>query len=464
MKPGCVKKILSAIIFSLIAWLGWWPQVAKADDVEDAKPSAIQKLNLDDTGNTDSSIIQKFKERFSGDLRILTYGIVQEPANSTQNPDNNFLQLPHYTANMELRPDLRLNLEPLELSVKPRARLEFDIWQEGSRQGDTQWKSDVYVNEWLVRLKARDNLFVSYGRENLQWGPSFLFSPSNPFFQDNGRSNPFLEVPGMDFARVVWIPHSLWTASFIVNMDEGRNTLLGPDPFEKIYALKIDYTGRENYASIILSQKDYKKSLGFFGGWTVSDAVLVYSEGVMTEGSQALYPQIDISLLGASMQQIHQDDSSIQPILLVGSSYTLEASGTFSLEYAYNAPGYNCDEAESYYALRRNGATAFNMGGMAGTLGLMTLGQTINPGLRLLRKNYAMLQYTQNNIKNKIDIFMRWTQNLDDGSCQASAYMTYSLGNHFELFSLGVVSGGSRDTEFGSLLNYQMMVGLNYTL
>ena len=94
----------------------------------------------------------------------------------------------------------------------------------------------------------------------------------------------------------------------------------------------------------------------------------------------------------------------------------------------------------------------------------MTLGQTANPGLRLLRKNYAMLQYTQNNIKNKIDIFMRWTQNLDDGSCQASAYMTYSLGNHFELFSLGVVSGGSRDTEFGSLLNYQVMVGLNYTL
>ena len=140
----------------------------------------------------------------------------------------------------------------------------------------------MYVNEWLVRLKARDNLFVSYGRENLQWGPSFLFSPSNPFFQDNGRSNPFLEVPGMDFARVVWIPHSLWTASFIVNMDEGRNTLLGPDPFEKIYALKIDYTGRENYASIILSQKDYKKSMGFFGGWTVSDAFLVYGEGVMT--------------------------------------------------------------------------------------------------------------------------------------------------------------------------------------
>lgn len=449
MNPRTCKKTCFRILLSLLMAFGaWWPSVAQAVDDKESGTSFMQKLT----------------DGFSADLRVLTYGIIQEPANSTQNPDNNFLQLPHYTTNVELRPDLRLNLEPLELSAKPRAKLEFDIWQEGSRQGDTQWKSDVYVNEWLARVKARDNLFVSYGRENLQWGPSFLFSPSNPFFQDNGRSNPFLEIPGMDFARVVWIPHASWTISTMINTDEGRNQLVGPDPFEKTYALKIDYTGRENYASIILSQKDYKKTLGFFGGWTISDAVLLYGEGNLAQGSNALYPQKDMSLLGASMQKIHQDDPDIKPIVLVGSSYTLEASGTFSLEYAYNAPGYNSDEAEIYYALRRNGAVAFNMGSMAGALGQMTLYQTFNPGLRFLRKNYAMLQYTQNNIKNKIDLFLRWTQNLDDGSCQASTYMTYSLGNHFELFSLGVVGGGGRDTEFGSLLNYQVMVGLKYTL
>jgi hypothetical protein len=448
MRSSCVKKILSIIVFLLIATWGWWPQLANADD----------------TGEAKSSVVQKIKDGFSADLRILTYGIIQEPAKSSQNPDNNFLQIPHYTADLEIRPDFRLDLNFLELSAKPRAKMEFRIWEEGLRSGDTQWKSDLYVNEWLVRVKARENLFASYGRENLQWGPSFLFSPSNPFFLDNGRSNPFLEVPGMDFARVVFIPHSLWTMSFIVNTDEGRNLLLGPDPFEKTYALKADYTGRENYASLIISQKDYKKTLGFFGGWTISDALLLYGEGRLAQGSNALYAQEDMSPLGASMQKIHQDDPDIKPIILVGGSYTLDGSGTFSLEYAYNAPGYNSDEADIYYALRRNGATAFNMGGMAGALGLMTLGQTINPGLRFLRKNYAMLQYTQSNIKNKIEIFMRWTQNLDDGSGQASAYMTYSLGNHLELFSLGVVSAGGRDTEFGSILNYQLMFGLKYTL
>jgi hypothetical protein len=448
MRPGYIKKILSIIIFLLIAVGGWWQQYAGADDTGEPKPS----------------VIQKFQEGFSADLRILTYGIVQEPAQSSQNPDNNFLQLPHYTADLEIRPDFRLEMNFLELSIKPRAKLEYQKWKEGSRRGETQSTDDWYVNEWLVRLKARENLFVSYGRENLQWGPSFLFSPSNPFFRDNGRSNPYMEVPGMEFGRLVFIPHSLWTMSFIANTDEGRNNILGPDPFEKTYALKVDYTGRENYASVILSQKDNKNTLGFFGGWTLSDAVLLYGEGSMTQGSNALYPQKDMSPLGASMQKIHQDDSDIKPIILIGGSYTLEDSGTFSLEYTYNGPGYNSDEAEIYYSLRRNAATAFNMGGMAGALGQFTLAQTMNPGLRFLRENYAMLQYSQSNIQNKFDLTLRFTQNLDDSSGQFLTLLSYSLGNYLELFSSGMVSSGGRNTEFGSTLDYQVMFGVKYTL
>jgi hypothetical protein len=203
--------------------------------------------------------------------------------------------------------------------------------------------------------------------------------------------------------------------------------------------------------------------LGLFGGWTISDAVLIYGEGSFKQGSNALYPQTDGSTLGASMQKIHQDDPDIKPIILIGGSYTLEAMGTFSLEYLYNAPGYTSDEADLYYTLRHKGATAFNMGGMAGALGLMTLGQTINPGLKFLRQNYAMLQYSQSNIKNKIDLTLRWTQNLDDGSGQFLALVSYSLGNHLELFSSGVINAGGENTEFGSNLNYQVMAGVKYT-
>ena len=444
-----MKRRLLIVVVLLMAALGCYQETVMAAEDDNTSLAVIRK---------------KLAEYFSFDFRILTYGIIQEPSNSTQNPENNFLQLPHYLADLEIRPDLRLNIDPLELSAKPRMRLEYGIWREGDLKGKSEWTNDWYINEWLARCKVRENLFLSYGRENLQWGPSFLFSPSNPFFQDNGRRNPYVEVPGMDFGRLVWIPGSAWTISFIANTDEGQNKIVRPDPFDKTYSLKVDYTGRENYGSMILSYKeDSETLLGFLGGWTISDAILLYGEGVITQGSKALYPRKDSSPFGASMQKLHQHDSTIKPVLLLGGSYTFAGSGTFTLEYTYNSPGYSDSEAECYYSLRRRAAGAITLGGLGSALGQKTLGQTAVTGLRFLRKNYAMLQYTQTNIKNKIDLTLRWTQNLDDGSGQFTGLVTYYLGKHLELFSVGTVMAGGKNTEFGSILDYQWMIGLKYT-
>jgi hypothetical protein len=444
-----MKKHLLTVVVLLMAGLGWWPETGMAGD----------------DGPTSLAVIQKtLAEHFSLDLRILTYGMIQEPAHSSQNAGINFLQISRYLTDLEIRPDLRLKVDPLDLSVKPRMRLEYRVWEEGYRKGKSEWIDDWYINEWLARLKVLQNLFISYGRENLQWGPSFLFSPSNPFFQDNGRRNPYLEVPGMDFGRVVWIPKSSWTMSFIANTDEGRNKITGPVPFEKTYALKLDYTGRENYGSAILSYREGSKiSLGFFGGWTVSDAILLYGEGVITQGSEALYPKKDGFPFGASMQEFHHGKHDIKPVLLLGGSYTFGTNGTLTMEYVYYGPGYSDAEADTYYSLRQKAAEAISLGGLISALGQKTLGQTADTGLRFLRKNYAMLQYTQTNIKNKIDLTLRWTQNLDDGSGQFTGLVTYYLGKHLEVFSVGTVMAGGKNTEFGSILDYQCMIGLKYT-
>ncbi len=450
MRPYFLNKIhfLALGVLILALWL-CWPKIGQAGEEKATGPDGLQKI---------------LTESFSWDLRVLSYGTVQEPAHSTQNPGNNFLQLPRYSANLEIRPDLRLKLDSLDLMAKPRMRLVHDFWQEGLRRGEKQENNDAYINEWLARWKARENLFLSFGRENLQWGPSFLFSPSNPFFQDNGRRNPYQEVPGMDFGRIVWIPESSWTFSFIANTEAGRSTPFGPDPFEKAYALKLDYTGRENYGSLIFSHNEgSRNSLGFFGGWTVSDAVLLYGEGVFVQGNKALYPQKDESPFGASMQKLHQEDQAIMPVLLAGGSYTFETKGTLTMEYAYYGPGYNDEEAARFYALRRSAADAFRSRGLLSGLGQKTLGQTVNTGLRFLRKKYGLLQYTQNNILNSLDLTLRWTQNLDDGSCQFTSLVSYSLGNHWELFSVGTVNGGSKDSEFGSILDFQWMIGVQFT-
>ena len=410
-----------------------------------------------------SGIWDELKEGFDYDMRFLTFGTYQDVAGSSQNPDNGFLQIPRYLTELELRPDARLDFRGLELSIKPRMILGRRQWEDGPRQGDTDWDDDWFINEWLARIKVTEGLFLSYGRENLQWGPSYLFSPSNPFFLDNGRSNPKREVPGMDFARLVWLPGSSWTVSLVANLDEGRQDFPFFE-FKKIYAMKLDYAGQEAYASMILSHKECDRNrLSVFAGWTASDALLLYGEGSVSRGTDYRYPKEANNPFGSCMEALYDEDSSLKSMILVGGSYTLEMGPTLTVEYVYNSPGYSDEQAKAYYMLRKNASDAYALTGPIRDLSRLTLSQTADPGLRFLRRNYVMLQYNHNDIQDVLNLTFRWTRNLDDGSGRLVSIVEYFLGDHIQLFSIGSLNFGKKDTEFRAILDCQWMIGLEYT-
>jgi hypothetical protein len=410
-----------------------------------------------------SLLWDELSEGFDYSFRFLTFGTYQDVAESTQNPDNDFLKIPRYIAELDVRPDFSLNFRRLELSAKPRMNLEYKVWKDGTLEGNDDWEDDWFINEWLARIRMTENLFASYGRENLQWGPSFLFSPSNPFFTDNGRSNPKQEVPGMNFARLVWLPSMTWTVSFIANLDKGRQEYKVQE-FQKVYAMKLDYSGKESYASMILShRKEDRTRLGIFAGKTVSDAFLLYGEGVLSKGSNALYPVETNNPFGASMEPVEDEDSSLKGSLLVGGSYTLEIGPTLTLEYLHNGFGYNDREASLYYQLRQEASDAYVSTGPLADLSRLTLSRTADPGLSFLRRNYIMLQYQHNEIMDVLNLTFRWIRNLDDGCGRLILIAEYFLGDHVQLFSIGTINGGSRDTEFRTLLDNQWIIGLEYT-
>lgn len=396
-------------------------------------------------------------------LRMLTFGTYQNAADSYQNPNNDFFHIPRYKAEFDLRPDIYLNFQRVALNVKPRMTFEWLQWEDGVRKGDTDWDDEWFINEWLARIRLTDNLFVSYGRENLQWGPSSLFSPSNPFFRDNGRSNPKRELSGMDFARLVWLQGMSWTLSLIANPDEGRQRFPFSE-FDKTYALKVDYSGQEGYASLILSHKESDRNrLGGFAGWTASDALLLHGEGMIERGVNYLYPNTANHQFGAIMEAVYDDDSSLKSTVLVGGSYTFELGPVLSVEYVYNGPGYSDDQAEAYYRLRKEASEAFDVSGPIQSLSALALNQTANTRLRLLRRNYVMFQYSHHDIKNVLSLMFRWTQNIDDGSGQFISLVDYLVGDHIQLFFVGTLNSGGGNTEFGSILNHQLMIGLEYT-
>ncbi len=175
-------------------------------------------------------------------------------------------------------------------------------------------------------------LFISYGRENLQWGPAFLISPSNPFIKDNGRDNPKTEVGGLTYARLLWIPYASWSASFIANIDDGAHTFF--NPFYKKYAVKIDYTGFEKYGSVIFSHEESGHDLvGFFAGWSVSDAMLFYGETSARINDPELSDSMDLEYL-------------------VGISHTFNAGPTLACEYFTTKTGKQAPSIRRLY--RRN--------------------------------------------------------------------------------------------------------------
>ncbi len=438
-----------------ILYLLFWPTLSMAQEAS----SVMEKVNKAES----PQLWDELSEGFEYPLRFLAFGTCQKVADSSQNPNNDLFQISRYSTKFEIRPDLRLTFRRLDLSAKPRMNLEWNAWEDGVKDGDTDWDDDWFVNEWLTRIQVTENLFVSYGRENLQWGPCYLFSPSNPFFRDNGRSNPKQEVPGMDFARLVWLPAMSWTISFIANIDEGRQEYRFFE-FDKIYAVKLDYSGQEAYASMILShQESDRNRLGAFGGWTVTDALLIYGEGTISRGTNALYPVKANNPFGASMEEVDDQDLSLKGTFLAGGSYTLEVGPTLTVEYVYNGTGYSDGEADLYYQLRQAAADAYSLSGPIGDLSGLTLSRTADPKLRFLRRNYIMTQYQQNDIRDVLNLTFRWTRNIDDGSGQFIAIVEYYLGEHIQLFSIGSVNSGSEDTEFGTILDYQWMIGLEYT-
>jgi hypothetical protein len=444
-------------IFGIWGPLNSWSQEPPSLPAEDAQSSDLAWTDLAWTG--------EMMDGFNYLLKTVLSGSVKQPSDSTQNPHNDFLQIPRYTLKGEFRPDFSLAFRDIKLSIKPRFVETWDEWEDGPLKGQSKTDNDMYVNEWLASYKLHENWFVSYGRENLQWGPSFLLSPSNPFFRDNGQSNPKQEVKGMDFVRTVWVMNPAWTLSFIDNVGKGEQISLYK--FEPTYAIKMDYTAFRKYGSLIGSYTENDRfHLGGFGGWTVSDGLMLYTEGSLSAGTNVLYPRkmyfqpLDLEFI--QMVAAKEDSSSPETILLLGGSYTFESGQTLSAEYVFNSAGYSHQEAELYYQYRRMASRFYDCPYPIGDLAKLALVPALDPKLRLLRQDYLMLQYQETQIWEKLSLIVRYTINLDDASSQLIPILGYDLGDHTQLFLIGNQNFGGTETEFGTFVEYGVILGIEY--
>lgn len=384
--------------------------------------SALAATDTPEIPADSATLGQELSSGFYSRINVLGFGIYQDVNKDSPVNPQNILKIPRNQAEIDFRPDFNLNFRQFEFGLKPRLEYSRSKVDQGN-VSMTDSDHRFFINGAFARYRMTDKLLAIYGRENLQWGPSALLSPSNPFNANNGRNNPNLELPGLDYVRLVAIPNSAVTVSLIANTGSGR--LEQNIPFQKTYAGKLDYTGNGHYFSIISSYRENERlRLGFFGGWDVSDALLVY-----TEGSAAKKADTPVST---------KNDFR----LLAGAAYTLESGPTINAEYFHNNPGCVITRIDLCLA-QQNGL--------------------IDPRNPLLRRRYALLQYVDTKLLNNLNLAVRFIKNIDDSSAQLIFRLEYEIGEHLQLYAIPTFYSGGRDTEFGSLSQRSAFIGAAYT-
>ncbi len=360
------------------------------------------------------SFAAELKDGFSYTFRSLVYGGANEVKDSGINT-NNFLDINRYFLGIDLRLDVNLDMDLVSLGVKPRAEVQRKIWNEEGEDSYSEDELEAFINEWVVKLNVLDSLVLSYGREDLQWGPSYLLSPSNPFGDENGRNVPKRELPGSDYAKLIWFPHNAWSLGLMANTDKGRKEWV--EDFEMTYAAKIDYTGYQKYASVIVSQKEEADDalVGLFGSWNVTDAMILYCEGGMKENEG----------YGA----------------LGGGSYTFLSGPTVAVEYYHNDPGEGTNVVD--------------------VLAVPDM-RFLEPGRMLTGEDYVLLQVADRDLFGAMDLSLRWIINIDDSSNMLVGLFEYGHADSTQFFISGMSAIGDEESEFSLIFDYSVMAGIEY--
>ena len=394
---------------------------------------------------------------FAFGTQVLGYGTYSAIRNnSVFNPNNQLAAFPDEDFRAALRPNLQLGNSIVSFSAKPRADYEHSLNVSSNN-------ASYYLQEWSVRLQVLPSLNISYGREVPMWGPALSVPASNPFFLNNGRNTPLLEIGARDFGRLLWQPNSHFAVSYIANTALRRGT---PDflPFQKTAALKVDYIGRNIllsglYSSLLSQPLGNRKFIGGYFQVTAGQAFRFYLDGSAEQSNPGYYPTLSASPNFSGYGQTELSHRLVPRTVVGGLAYTDSKAGTWTGEYIYNPAGYTKSQADNFFGNALLLSNTYMRGGPLAGFAAEQLSLAANPELPLLRRQYAFGQYQRNGIARRIDVVLRYTFNAQDHSGQSVAYITWNATDHFQLFGVFAGMNGSSDTEFARYLHYQGQLG-----
>lgn len=272
------------------------------------------------------------------------------PRDTAVNPRNTALALPQAFGESELRPDLRLEYGSM-LSFVARPRLVASV---GRAKLDGAWKRQVSNAEleWLDLYgtwRLDDAVSVSYGRQNFQWGPAELASPSNRIFHESGfLRDPLYRVVGKDLARVNLSLGRAWSAVVLAEVADNGERFVAGEPFEPKGQLKVEYAAAGGAANVGLTVGAARSSRTWFGEYAtlpLAGGLSAYADASHGNAAHVWYP-VDLGGGRTNYEQARLHDDRLRTRAVVGLRYDFERGDIVRVEAVYDEDGYSRTELE----------------------------------------------------------------------------------------------------------------------
>ena len=382
----------------------------------------------------------------SGDGAL--YGYTTNTAlrnDSRLNPDNQIARLSQHSQTAEARFNFKAENDTLRLTLRP-----ILLWQQNSNEFGEQVQSEGYLSQGQLRWRMAEAWNVAAGREVMNWGPGQFRSPSNPFYFDNGRSNPIRELSGLDAVKVSWTPDTRHAISLGYIGSSGHFEG-STDTWRNTWIFRGTKRGMKWAGGVALAKKEGQQAfVGADAQYSQSDALLLYGEAGSSTRLNALQSSADAT------QPFTVDAESARHLNeLVGATYTLDNGQSLSAEYLHQGHGFTTSEERAYFERAANATLP---------AGASTLGMALPNAPPLLGRNYLHLAWQNNFLEGDYYWRLMWTRSLTDQGNQLTGYSEMTLSRRVSGFVLAVMALGDERQEFSSLTGSFATAGIKVNL
>lgn len=376
-------------------------------------------------------------------------------ASGQLNPDNQVLRTPHGVVDNQLRPNLRFELDRLQVVVRPRFSLDWSVRRDEDAWSD-EWKGSVDLPEAYASWRVNDVFSLSYGLQNYQWGPAETLNATNTIIHRPYNRNLLTLVKGKQIVRLnISYGRRFSTILLFEPGDNGEPPFRFNTRFDRKILLRTELTSRSGASYVGLAGGAGSLSAEWFGEYgsvALSDAFSIYIDARHQAGSDAWYPTASADDPVGFEQRRSQH---IKTIGVAGARYTFESGADLRVEYIHNDVGYTRQEERL--------ATQNVLTRLATTPAV--LGYLQAPGLDLPGQKYAYASARAPDLlKDKsLTMDLRVIKNFADNTGIVFVNIEWFATDALVVFSSSSIAFGREDGDLTRQARAYSILGIRHT-